>query len=375
MFIKEDFMLKMIIAKVFSIVLISFVFFSNTLGQNNYAESFTNFETIMPKLLTKMTIDNSDQLVKLVFNDPFNGVVISDKYIYKTDDGGNSWKKTKSPEIEDIELTNVSMIDKNTFFILAEKRIDSSAPENIKSLILVTNDGGNNWNVKASYPFTFFTGIEFISKREGWVIGNKYIMKKTLENEPIILKTTNVGDSWKEFSNKAKFKQWDTLESIFISEKKEVIVSTIEGQVVNISNKPATVLSKNIAVDAGISKVGKNQNGLWFLGGRDSIEGTWSVFGYISSKNEKNWFRLPNVFIEDIIFLNETKVIACAKINDRRNNALLRYDAILYSEDSGRSWKFISKAQTGESFNSMSVTPDGNIWVIGNKGLVIKLKI
>lgn len=132
------------------------------------------------KLIEK--IEHND-LNDLYFVNTEVGFVSSDGCIYKTVDGGDSWKK-----YEINELKNDYWID-GLFFINSEYGWACS----LDGIILKTIDGGESWQtVFTNYKKAAFYQTYFINSSTGWTVGNG----------GIIIKTVDGGNNWtKQFSD------------------------------------------------------------------------------------------------------------------------------------------------------------------------------
>lgn len=114
-----------------------------------------------------------------------------DGSVFRTTDGGISWKPLISGTRADINL--IQFVDWNTGWMLGD--MEKSGLEGGKSdsdkVLLLTNDGGKTWRQK---QLSNVSSIFFIDARTGWAVGRN----------ATILKTTDGGEQWQAVSELEK---------------------------------------------------------------------------------------------------------------------------------------------------------------------------
>lgn len=102
----------------------------------------------------------------------------SDSAVFKTTDGGKNWGLQYSENLEQdgsTDFSDVEIIDKDNVIVVGDRTL------------LKTDDGGVTWKkVYDSNRFYYFSDIEFVTPTEGWVVGA----------QGIILHTTDGGETW-----------------------------------------------------------------------------------------------------------------------------------------------------------------------------------
>ena len=107
--------------------------------------------------------------------------------LLKSSDGGSTWQR--KPVDNKYQIRRVQFLDEQNGYICArEWEYVVGSNESYYGIILETNDGGNNWNLKYRSS-TQLTNLFFINQWTGWAIADS----------GRILKTTNGGDDWAEY--------------------------------------------------------------------------------------------------------------------------------------------------------------------------------
>lgn len=146
-----------------------------TCGQQLQIKTDTN-------ILGKVYFPTNDDLEKLFFLNDTLGFVGGWKFLYKTTDGGKTWSNNLLQS--DYQVKKIHFRTPLLGYVAAHSNIL------MRSVILKTTDGGNNWVVQdpLGSGYSIITDIWFTSDLVGYAISNSNPVK--------ILKTVNGGNSW-----------------------------------------------------------------------------------------------------------------------------------------------------------------------------------
>ncbi len=130
-------------------------------------------------------------LGKVQFTDANNGYVIAGDsdggYLFKTNDGGNTWVKKEFNPVQSGIPNDMFFINTNTGFITGP------------NLFIKTNDGGNTWT-HVMEIFTYnFNNVNFKSNTEGYVTCNN----------GTYFRTANGGKTWQKETLPSDFRLTD----------------------------------------------------------------------------------------------------------------------------------------------------------------------
>jgi hypothetical protein len=165
-----------------------------------------------------------------IFFDSSEGLMTDGPFLWKTMDEGSSWTTTFSPH--SVGTTAIKrykdsliclggfssssggfvfsknrgktwpygwggpgIIEMTDFFFLNEDTIFGISKG---GAFVKTTDGGTNWNDFSEPPISNSFGVYFKNFKEGYVVGNN------LQNEGIILKTADMGETWTTFNTGIK---------------------------------------------------------------------------------------------------------------------------------------------------------------------------
>jgi photosystem II stability/assembly factor-like uncharacterized protein len=126
-----------------------------------------------------------------VVNDNNAWVSGSKGWVGHTNDGGRSWKFKQVPGFEKFDFRAIYAFDTNSVVIA-----NAGAPANI----LLTNDGGASWKTVYTNNDTsaFIDGVDFWNEKEGVIYGDP------IQGRMLLLKTTDGGLTWQEFTEEQR---------------------------------------------------------------------------------------------------------------------------------------------------------------------------
>ncbi len=246
-----------------------------------------------------------------------------DGSVFRTTDGGMSWKPLISGTRADINL--IQFVDWNTGWMLGD--MEKSGLEGGKSdsdkVLLLTNDGGKTWRQK---QLSNVTSIFFIDARTGWAVGRN----------ATILKTTDGGEQWQA-----------------VSELEKLIGLPVESTTYNYGFSDIFFLD----ADHG-----------WIIGnfyGRDrnNIGGL-----YVTSDGGRNWKRIPLTLqtqyssgrftpgvLHSVHFSEQNTGSVSGEMMDGEG----RYFFALHTRDGGRTWQQHRTASSATHFTQFIVLENG----------------
>ncbi|MBK9312995.1 MAG: SPOR domain-containing protein [Acidobacteria bacterium] len=226
-----------------------------------------------------------------------------DGSVFRTTDGGMSWRPLISGTRADINL--IQFVDWNTGWMLGD--MEKSGLEGGKSdsdkVLLLTNDGGKTWRQK---QLSNVTSIFFIDARTGWAVGRN----------ATILKTTDGGEQWQA-----------------VSELEKLIGLPVESTTYNYGFSDIFFLD----ADHG-----------WIIGnfyGRDrnNIGGL-----YVTSDGGRNWKRIPLTLqtqyssgrftpgvLHSVHFIEQNTGTVSGEMMDGEG----RFFFAIHTRDGGRTWQ------------------------------------
>ncbi|HEY0378955.1 MAG TPA: YCF48-related protein [Pyrinomonadaceae bacterium] len=206
--------------------------------------------------------------------------------IWRTDDGGATWRKTLSTVTPGVGGPPSAM------FVVDRNHVVASGGG---GQVYITRDGGENWKIET--PITgnvSHTDVWFVDQTHGWLTG--YIVVVAGEKlRPLILETDDGGDNWREVS----------VEADLLSE--------------------ANFLPSSICV------VGED----WWLAGNLRIVNGRSInFAGVllhSSNSGKSW--------SEIKFATDESIVNQVRFTDHEHGWLVAGDSLYRTEDAGKTWK------------------------------------
>lgn len=205
--------------------------------------------------------------------------------IWRTEDGGATWRKTLSTVTPGVYGPPSAM------FVFDRDKVVASGSD---GQVYVTRDGGENWKVET--PITGNVSLRdvwFVDQNRGWLAG--YVVVVAGEKlRPLILETSDGGDNWRELS--------------------------VEGLSVEADLLPCS-----------ICVVGED----WWLAGNLRIVNGQSVnlAGVLlhSSDSGKHWSKVK--------FATDEPTVNQVRFTDHEHGWLVAGDSLYRTEDAGKTWK------------------------------------
>lgn len=126
------------------------------------------------------TLDSGEILYRVEFFEDYGWAAGLDGSILRTTDGGKNWSKNAETSLE---ITGIEFIDRSTGWIVG-------SPSSQGGVILHTEDGGNTWTSDTLQQTDDFNSIHFLDDSTGWV-----------SDEDHLYRTLDGGTSWDSISN------------------------------------------------------------------------------------------------------------------------------------------------------------------------------
>lgn len=332
------------------------------------------------------SLDTKESLINIQMLDADTGWIITDRgTLFNTTNKGKTWKVVKVESALFGVVTSFSFVSKDIGWVSVVKSpSDILDDQGFQSLILITNDGGLHWHVQYSSKAIELKRVHFVSDREGWTIGSRLVRRESLENDYLVLHTTDGGEHWTDVSGYLNqdiggghvediYPEGSSKALILTSSRR--IFSTIDGgenwQLIGeIQNEPP---------QTSMVKVGMSTNRLpWVLGATGGREGARTILAIKQADDTWLKYKIPSVIISDLLFLSNDRLVACGSIISNTTLAQVgdqgREGVVLYSSDAGASWDIAYITKQVKNLNTLSVVDSGTYWVLGQDGSLLLQK-
>ena len=279
----------------------------------------------------------------------------------RTIDGGKTWTIGKVAGAEALDFRDVEAFDAETAYVL-------SIGEGENSRIYKTTDGGKSWKLqfKNSNPKAFFDALAFWDKTHG------IAMSDPVDGKYLLLKTVD-GENWQVLDNE-KMPPAKSGEAAFAASGTCLIVNNQTGAYLVSGGTDARVfrsdnrgLSWSVA-DTPIIK-GTAGSGIFSIAMRDKKRGV-IVGGNYEKPNEItnnlaftndggiNWLPASglNGYRAGVAYVDKKTIVAVGSTGSD------------ISFDDGKNWKNLDK----ENYNAVSAKGKKAVWAVGANGLVAR---
>ncbi|HZS48108.1 MAG TPA: hypothetical protein VFC63_23765 [Blastocatellia bacterium] len=343
-----------------------------------------------------MRMNGKEDLNSIYFFDRLHGWVGGRQALYKTENGGKTWESAsiKIPEdsiVEDIFFTGAlaGWIALRRAPISGDHRLDHF-------WLMQTKDGGLTWGLNYEGA-TQIQRVSFSSQQEGWFTTADYI---TSSHSIIrIFHTFDGGLHWVDVSsnfNEVRRADYRYLNDITVGivpvGKRGATVLMSSGDIFKADDGEQNWRRLEVPFEfnpeGGFSRLGSaNSDQLSVVGGR------YPSHGKIGVKDRNNIWTVYNLnaFISDATFVTNKQVLACGLIPrsnlkylkgtpypPKRFGELEPGGVVLSSSDGGSNWNVIyrndEKRERFSLITKLFAVDARHIWVIGNRGLVIRLE-
>ena len=308
----------------------------NALGNSNY----TNLVDATPILKPNQS-PTSNNLNKIHFITNDIGFIAGDKVVLKTNNGGKTW--TIIRENTGMNFTAIRFSDNLTGYL--------GGNDQYYAYIYKTNDGGITW---AEISKQWYSN-EFATVTDIMCYNNDFAYTINVRSNSTITGRLYIKNSTPLIAQSGLWQQFNCLEYF----NGNLIVGASSGtQLVNNFVSPQLISSK-IGLFENIYGISMISNKAIAVGSVSSIS--------LSSDNGLNWTSRYIAGFKDASF-NTT-------ILQDTNKGFIAGDGglVLSTIDGGISWNKIDNMNT-EKLVSMSKKPNNGIYVVGTKGVIIKIQ-
>jgi photosystem II stability/assembly factor-like uncharacterized protein len=321
------------------------------------------------------------------FLDRKNGWIGGRGALFRTFDGGASWKPVKIDIQADADVSAIHFVDPLVGWIALQRRAtDILQYQNNHFWLFQTTDGGQTWRLQQDGLASRVTRVNFINEREGWFTGGRYLGLEPYRFVNLIFHTSDQGLHWTDVSedlNRIAKSDQGVVNDLITDIKPEgslaATILTISGKIFKTGNGGQSWEQMKVsASDWGwptYNRLGLLAGGrLWFSGTADSSMGLWAI---LTVEENDRWIqnRLNSVYIADVLFISENQILACGSISriDSPENGQ-RDGVVLYSSDAGRTWSIAYRTELVRKINALAVHDPKYAVAVGNNGLLLTLK-
>ena len=362
------------------------------------AEAKITSEQMKGVKMTQTIFNSKENLDKVLFVDKDNGwlignIVSDDRDIvssnlYRTEDGGKNWNRTPIKVENGASLQSLFFVNQLVGWINIQ-RVGDVNKNNTKSWLMKTTDGGRSWQNLSIQDYTETNSIYFLDEKNGWLIGETSNPENVYDSKQFLKKTTDGGISWTETGKKLfeqnGFEDRDARQNItgFMAEtSKNLKVVMWSGKLFKTFDSGENWQQFGPQFDFPAQTIPDNFGKLGNLNRLRMARGTWSIEGiysYIATEKDGDWtirWTDEALCIYDIIFLNENQMIAVGRLSASRLKKDYQEDGlILYSSDSGASWKEVYRNKKISEIKSIAQISEKHFMAVGNNGLIVNIEL
>lgn len=283
-----------------------------------------------------------------------------------TTDGGKTFKRLEVPESEELDFRDVYARDEKTAWLL-------SAGSGELSRIYKTVDGGQSWRMtfKNAHPEGFLNGLAFWDRDHGIAVGDP------LEGRLFVLTTTDAGDSWQRVAidqlppvRQGEYGFAASGTNVVVAGQQHAWIGTggAAARVFRTSDRGRSWEVSETPVTAGASSAG-----IFSLYFRDTQNG-WAIGGDYQQP-DKAGGNLARTYDGGSSW---SLVEASPALAYRSAIAGLSSGAMVaagpsgseLSQDGGDHWRTV-----GTGFHTLSVAPRGWVWAAGADGRIARASL
>jgi|GEM_PF-3118262 len=294
------------------------------------------------KLVSNFNSTKNYALVGVKFFDSNNGIVVNEKKILKTSNGGTIWSETVVIDTEPVTFNNGFFRTINTGWLVGAYWTNGARPV---PTIYKTTNGGSSWtNYEAlSFPYTFLNSLDFFDDNYGCAVGSS----------GVFLLTTNGGNTYSSGTIAGS----PSLNSV------KCISSSIYIAVGNIENNSIIAKTTSGGADWTTSSLGATIfNDIYFINSNTGwIAGTSGKI-FKTTDGGANWSSQTSGTtnsLRDVFFINDQKGWACGDNGE-----------LLITSDGGENWeKHLSR--TSNQLRSVFFLNSLEGWMTGSNGTIL----
>ncbi|HUS12318.1 MAG TPA: hypothetical protein VMZ30_17760 [Pyrinomonadaceae bacterium] len=332
---------------------------------------------------------------KVQFANAKTGWAGTDKNLYKTSDGGNSWEHLALNVPDSSHISAFFFIDegKGWLSLVDNLNIDADTRGNF-SRVMITHDGGQSWTEQSNFSDgVMINEIKFLNSTTGLAAGGRIVNASQPYEETFAVSTTDGGKTWKNISNNIKSTAKDgysrPVSSINWSEPSQVVLLLRGGKVIISSDNgeiwKSLVQFEDVRPNGSVSSTGYYKmvvdtvGNLRVLAGAMGEEGYWG--NLITDDDDNSWrsYELIRIPIFDALFLSEKEIVASGweiKAQDaKRDSDLPAVGILLHSTDGGKSWSAIYRSQSNERFVSLTKVSENRFYAMSDAGTLLRFSL
>ena len=280
----------------------------------------------------------------------------------RTTDGGITWTVGTVPDAEKLDFRDVKAFGESTAYLLSAGPGDASR-------IYKTVDGGKSWKLqfKNSDPDGFYDAISFWDEKRGVALGDP------VKGEFQLIQTDDGGAHWTPLGIKymppalPKEGAFAASGTCLVTEGKVGIWFCTGGaktaRVFHSANQGATWSVSETPIIAGVESAGifslafRDKDHAMIVGGDYRKPNDTGANAAITSDGGKTWTLLdkPFPYRSCVAWAKDRWVV----VGQAGSNS---------SEDDGKTWKHLDR----ENYNTVAFTAPGEGWAVGPKGRIAK---
>ena len=212
---------------------IFFIFFTSTKGYTQISASVRETKVL------NLDLNTQDNLIKVKFLDEKHGWVISENTIFKTQDGGVTWKHIRLNLFEQEKLSGIAFQNLRFGNAIIQKLANGLESKSNQVKILQSINGGVSWKLVKTIDDGVLQNIVFGKKGDGWIVGYRKKGMSSIGYTYLVLHSNDKGKVWKDIS------------------------SQIETEFDNGNNTLNNKLQRKIVLNASVTSVSSVQLLLW----------------------------------------------------------------------------------------------------------------
>jgi photosystem II stability/assembly factor-like uncharacterized protein len=284
-------------------------------------------------------------LVSVFFTSSERGFIGGDGGFFAfTNNGGAVW--TQMPLNTSENVNEIYFRNDDNGYLLAGRRV------------YITSDGGKSWRENrvldnGSYAgLTLdFLSVRFADKRRGWIVGS--VSNKDEEVvDSVVLHTVNSGETWQKVSVPTEKKELYGID--FIDESGWIVGD--EGLVLKTEDDGKTWTKQNVGTKVPLFNVDfRDKKFGVIVGSRGTILRT--------ENGGQTWEQVKTTATKSLLRVNF--------INDKTGWIVGNDGMIMKTDDKGKTWRK-QESKTNEPIYGL-YSDKRNSWVVGKKGLILKL--
>jgi photosystem II stability/assembly factor-like uncharacterized protein len=223
--------------------------------------------------------------------------------LYKTIDGGGTWQRVAIEMLSNRYLAGFQFVSPSVGWVISNKNShDTLVLNGYESYVMVTSDGGKNWQIQYSDKALQIWQVRFVDDQEGWVVGRRFVMKDTQQDEVFVLHTTNQGKNWVNVSK--NFPAGTTIVTdVYAGERSKALMLSDESIFSTTRGGNSWQKSGRISGEppqTAFLRIGRSPSErLWVLGGADSREGMWMMFARLEHNNSWTKYEIGRLIALD----------------------------------------------------------------------------